>query len=58
MISVEQAKDGAVVLELGAFDGAWTTSFGNGGTLEDRTRIDRPELRAAFCARGLLGVLD
>lgn len=53
-----QTKDGATVLELGAFSGAWSSSFGDGGTTADRERIDRPELRAAFCARGILGVLD
>ncbi|HTQ05691.1 MAG TPA: hypothetical protein VMI54_17635 [Polyangiaceae bacterium] len=58
VLHVEQAKDGSITLMLGANEAAW------GGmeayypaTDDERARIDRPELRAAFCARGILSEL-
>ena len=46
------ATDGALVLHLGAWQGAWA-GF-QSGPVEARERIDRPELRGALCARGPL----
>jgi len=56
VIHVAPTPSDDVVLEVGAAQGVWT--FGDSGiTDEQRDRIDRPELRETFCARGILGVL-
>jgi len=56
MIDTEEDENGALVVRLGARIGAW----GLPELVEEslRERIDRPELRAALCARGILGVLE
>jgi len=46
-----------VTLYFGAWEGAWMTWEMAGADVE-RQRFDRPELRAAFCQRGALQVLD
>jgi hypothetical protein len=52
----ERDTNGVVTLLLGAYQGAWI--FGGGGSdAALRERIDRPELRAALCARGILSEL-
>jgi hypothetical protein len=57
VLHVEEASNGAVTLLLGAYQGAWY-GFGSGnGDLVLRERIDRPELRTALCARGILNKL-
>jgi hypothetical protein len=51
-------RDGdALILRLGAWQGAWLGLGGADGT-EARERVDRPELRAALCARGVLQELE
>ncbi len=50
-----QAADGSLILQLGAWQGAW--SFVTAGTVEARERIDRPELREALCVKGPLSTL-
>jgi hypothetical protein len=60
VLYAKYADDGTtVVIELGAWEGAWTgaEAYEYDGTEAERERIDRPELRAAFCARGILGEL-
>jgi hypothetical protein len=52
VLHAEQAEDGALVLLLGAWQGAWAIS--GGGAAELRERLDRTELRAELCGRGLL----
>ena len=52
VLHVKQAEDGPLVLRLGAWQGAWILS--GGGAAELRERLDRTELRAELCARGLL----
>jgi hypothetical protein len=47
--------EGRWVLALGAFQGAWGLSLADTASAE---RIDRPELRAAFCQRGALRELE
>ncbi|HEY5958978.1 MAG TPA: hypothetical protein VIV60_20605, partial [Polyangiaceae bacterium] len=46
-----------MTLYLGAIEGAWLFPSNQVATAA-RERIDRPELRAAFCQRGALRVLD
>jgi hypothetical protein len=46
----------AIVLRLGAWQSAWAFSNSSGNEAL-RERLDRPELRAAFCARGILSEL-
>jgi hypothetical protein len=46
-----------LILRLGAWQGAWL-DLGGVGETEARERIDRPELRAALCARGVLQELE
>jgi hypothetical protein len=59
VLHVRQLADNAVVLELGAWEGAWTEEEAFAGDQDaERVRIDRPELRAAFCARGILSQFD
>jgi hypothetical protein len=59
VLHVTQAADNATVLELGAFEGAWTEEEAFSGDQDaERARIDRPELRAAFCERGILSEFD
>lgn len=53
VLHVKQAEDGALVLRLGAWQSAWALN-GNGGTTELRERLDRSELRAQLCERGIL----
>jgi hypothetical protein len=57
VLHVARDAENSVVLSLGAFQGAWivSTAMGPPGA---RERIDRPELRAAFCQRGALQELD
>jgi hypothetical protein len=45
-----------IVLLLGAWQGAWGIPTAGDVTL--RERIDRSELRASFCARGILNELE
>jgi hypothetical protein len=57
VLHFEQEEGGPARLLLGANQGAWL--FGSLGIEQtDKERIDRPELRSAFCARGILGELD
>lgn len=49
-------NEGRWVLALGAWLGAWLNATSSDPTLAER--IDRPELRAAFCQRGALSELD
>jgi hypothetical protein len=51
----ERDKNGVVTLLLGAHQGAWI--LGGGSDLVVQERIDRAELRAALCARGILNEL-
>lgn len=53
VLHVKQTQDGALVLRLGAWQGAWPLS-GDGGTAELSERLDRAELRAQLCERGIL----
>jgi hypothetical protein len=54
----DDPSDGeGVVLWLGAWQGAWALTSG-GGDATLRERIDRTELRAALCARGVLHELE
>ena len=52
VLHVEQGDDGTFVLRLGAWQGAWSIS--GGGAAELRERLDRAELRAELCERGVL----
>jgi hypothetical protein len=52
VLHAEQAEDGALVLLLGAWQSAWAIS--GGGAAELRERLDRTELRAELCGRGIL----
>lgn len=57
VLHMEEADSGALALRLGAVQGAWL--LGGDGTSEAlRERIDRAELRAGFCERGILNQLD
>jgi hypothetical protein len=49
-----EAEDDVLVLRLGAWQGAWLFG-GSGEDGELRARLDRSELRATFCGRGILG---
>ena len=57
VLHVDDVENDAIVLKLGAWQGAWFLSTSS-DTSEFRARLDRPELRATFCARGALSVLD
>ena len=55
----EARENGVLIVRLGAYEGAWMgmgLTLPASSTLEER--IDRAELRAAFCRRGVLHVLD
>jgi hypothetical protein len=55
----EAREDDILVLRLGAQQGAWMgMGVSQPETAPLRERIDRPELRAAFCRRGIMHVLD
>jgi hypothetical protein len=57
-VDTSASRSDAVVLHLGAWQGAWYGLSGGAATeATDRERIDRSEWRAAFCARGLLSDL-
>lgn len=56
VLHIETSEDGSPVLWLGARQGAWIPV--GTGNQELRERIDRAELRAGFCARGILGELQ
>lgn len=56
VLHIEESEDGARVLRLGAWQGAWLS--GSSGNDELRERIDRAELRTAFCERGILDQLE
>jgi hypothetical protein len=56
VLHIEESA-GVVVLRLGAWQGAWSV-FQLADAEVERARIDRPELRAALCARGVLEELD
>ena len=56
VLDVDASQREALVLRLGAWQGAWVLTL-----LDDpagRERLDRPEFRAPFCARGVLGELE
>jgi hypothetical protein len=56
VLHIQQDVAGTVVFRLGAWQSAWAIT----GLFENdvaRARIDRPELRAALCARGILNEL-
>lgn len=55
VLHVEEADGGALVLRIGAAQGAWL--FGDVDAPELSQRIDRTELRAGFCERGILDEL-
>jgi hypothetical protein len=55
VLHVERDTDDTLVVRLGAIQGAW--GFEDQTPLEYRQRIDRAELRAALCARGILDKL-
>jgi len=57
VLHIEHEEGEPVHLLLGASLGEWTGLHGT-STDEAKQRIDRPELRAAFCAKGVLSVLD
>lgn len=57
VLHIEQTEGGPVRLLLGATLGEWTGLHGFSAE-EDKQRIDRTELRATFCARGILAVLE
>jgi hypothetical protein len=56
VLHIEQVMTGTVVFRLGAWQGAWLLTGGARNETE-RARIDRPELRVALCARGILNEL-
>jgi len=58
VIHIEETETGAIRLLLGAWQSAWAFSSASPGTEEFRERIDRPELRAAFCGRGIMNELE
>jgi len=53
----DRDADNAVVLRLGAWQGAWA-SFAAGGHPGEKERIDHPGLRSVLCQRGALRVLN
>lgn len=57
VLHAEAADSGALVLRLGAWQGAWIIS-GSDGDEALRERIDRAGLRVAFCERGALQELE
>jgi len=54
----EARENGVVMVRLGAYEGAWMGLDLTPATSPLRERIDRSELRAALCRRGILHVLD
>ena len=55
----EAREDGVLVLRLGAYQGAWMDwGLSRPESSAAKERIDRRELRAALCRRGILHVLD
>jgi hypothetical protein len=57
VLHVAGLENGPLVLRLGGWQGAWLGLEFLGSQLS-RERIDRPELRGALCARGILSELD
>jgi hypothetical protein len=57
VLHIEEAESGAIRLLLGAWQGAWGLTSST-GDVTLRERIDRPELRAAYCGRGILDELE
>ena len=57
VLHVDDVDHDALVLKLGAWQAAWLLKDA-AGPEELRALIDRPELRATFCARSALKVLD
>jgi hypothetical protein len=55
-IADEPGDSDGIVLLLGAWQGAWAVP--TSGDVALRERIDRSELRASFCARGILSELE
>jgi hypothetical protein len=56
VLHVEAGDNHTVRLLLGAHEGEWT-GLGGSATTELKERLDRPELRAALCERGILSEL-
>jgi hypothetical protein len=55
----EARENGVLILRLGAYQSAWVgMGVDQPATSPLRERIDRSELRAALCRRGVLHVLD
>ncbi len=57
VLHVDWDEEDRVVLQLGAYQGAWAL-WSPESHEEERERLDRPELRAVFCQRGALQELD
>ena len=57
VLHLDDVAHDAVVLKLGAWQGAWLLSSSQGDP-DARTRIDQAALRTTFCARSALQVLD
>jgi hypothetical protein len=57
VLHVGDIENDALVLRLGAWQGAWLLPDAEGDP-QLRERLDRSELRATFCARGVLSVLE
>jgi hypothetical protein len=57
VLHTERQGEDALILRLGAWQGAWL-NLGSPDANEARERIDRSELRAALCARGVLQELE
>lgn len=57
VLHVEDGADDTIRLLLGSGESAWT-GFGGPGVAADNERLDRAELRAALCSRGILGELE
>ena len=53
VLDVSRDSGDSLILRLGAWEGAWAAP-GFAGDPGARERIDRPELRAAFCRKGVL----
>jgi hypothetical protein len=57
VLHIVESESGRLVLRLGGWQGAWL-GLEFLGSQPSRERIDRPELRGALCARGILSELD
>jgi len=57
VLHIAPDADGSLRLRIGAWQGAWILPATGLGSVEQRERIDRPELRAVFCRRGVLSEL-